>query len=179
MQLAGNLNNRSAIRLQSLHLGIPLITPLPAGLLLDLIQGATTPVSIVDRDRLGCTLISRLDCGGLQLRPQTIEHPFERFAKVAQDVPAVGHLDGIWRTFADTTSIFGGAITCDNLNARMALQPGRNCLCGSFWQQIDHVMSLTVDKNGSVHSTTTKCKIVQSEHARCRPRRRWGSMDEP
>src|SRR5262249_23374219 len=47
MQLAGNLNDRSAIRLQPLHLGIPLITPLPAGLLLDLIQGATAPVSIV------------------------------------------------------------------------------------------------------------------------------------
>ena len=114
--------------------------------------------------------MSRCAYAGLQLRPQTIEHPFERLAQAAQDVPAVGDLDGIWCAFADTTSIFGGTITRDNLNARMALQPGHNRFGGSVWQQIDHSMSLAVDKNCSVHSTTTECEIVQAKYPWCRLR---------
>jgi hypothetical protein len=96
----------------------------------------------------------------LKLRPQTVEHAFERLAQVAEHMPAVGHLDRKRCALSCPAPIFCRAVTRDDLNARMVLQPGRNRFSCPFRQQIDHSMCVAVHKYGAIHPTTTQREIV-------------------
>ncbi len=51
----------------------------------------------------------------------------ERFTKVAQQMEAVCNLNSSWCACCCTTNILWAAVTSDNLDARMLLEPHFQC----------------------------------------------------
>jgi len=53
----------------------------------------------------------------------TVDHGADSFAEVAQQVPAVCHLDRGRRALAHAVRIGPRPVACDDLNARVPVQP--------------------------------------------------------
>jgi hypothetical protein len=62
-------------------------------------------------------------------------------------MPTIGNLHRIGRTLARTVGIHSATIAADNLHARMLVQPLRNTLCRTLWQQVNRLMGLQIDHN--------------------------------
>jgi hypothetical protein len=57
-----------------------------------------------------------------------VHHPLDRFTGIHQKVEAVGHLEGVRRASPSAISIRARAIPADDLDPRMGLQPGNECV---------------------------------------------------
>ena len=74
----------------------------------------------------------------------------DRISEVAQQVPSIRNLYGVGSALADAVRVGTGAITCNNFDAGMALQPGRECRCLAVRQQVDDLVLLQIDQDGAV-----------------------------
>ena len=114
--------------------------------------GITAPLALLElgrwpglrRRHIGVQL-GRDRAGGLaQLGRVPVEHLPERVTAVAQQVPAVGDLDRLRRPLADAVGVGTGAVAADDLDAGMALEPGRQRLGLPVGQQVDDAAALEV-----------------------------------
>jgi hypothetical protein len=88
--------------------------------------------------------------------------------KVAQQMPPVRDLDRVWRSLPDAVGVDAGAVTRDDLHARVPLQPRRKALSSTVGQQVEDPVPLQVDEDGSVAVTAPPGPIINPEHARGR-----------
>jgi hypothetical protein len=90
--------------------------------------------------------------------------------KVAQQMPPVRDLDRVWRSLPDAVGVDAGAVTRDDLHARVPLQPRGKALSSTVGQQVEDPVPLQVDEDGSVAVTAPPSPIINPEHARGRGR---------
>jgi len=65
-----------------------------------------------------------------------VNHGANGIAEVAQEVPAIGHLDRVRRTLTDPVCIGARTVAGDDLNSGMLTQPRSECLGLSVRQEI-------------------------------------------
>lgn len=94
----------------------------------------------------------------------------KRVGAVAQEVEAVGDLDCFWRTLADAVGIGAGPIACDDLDARMSLEPVLQGFRLPVGQQLDGAWLFQVADHCPVVLTTAEGPVIDANHPRC-PRR--------
>src|SRR6266516_142692 len=83
-----------------------------------------------------------------------------------QQVVAVGHLHGLWRTLARAVGVTAGPISADDLWRGTLPQPGSELLCRPSVQQVHRPMALTIHEHGAVAATSTDGELVHPKHAR-------------
>src|SRR5258708_30208813 len=81
-------------------------------------------------------------------------------------MPAVAHLSRLWSAFANSRSIFQGAIAAEHINRGMLLQPGfdgRNLAVG---EQINGLTVLQIQDQRAMAESALVCPVVQANDAR-------------
>src|SRR5262249_48073160 len=67
---------------------------------------------------------------------QSIDQATHRITEIAQQVPTVGHLDGLRSARAGSYDVVVGTVTGDDLDLGMIAQPSAKGLCGSLGQEV-------------------------------------------
>src|SRR5262249_46163283 len=82
---------------------------------------------------------------------------------------AVGDLDGLWRAFGCAFGIRASAITRNDADGGVLLEPGRECLRITVFEQRDRAVLFKVDNDGAVALAFFPGPVVNSNNFR----RRW------
>ena len=98
------------------------------------------------------------------------EEVLQRIGQVVDQVPAVGHLDGVGRAVPRPFGIGAAAVAGDDLDAGMRPQPGRQAAAGAIGQEIDGAVPLQVDQDRAVGQALVDRPVVDAEHGRRRQR---------
>jgi hypothetical protein len=101
-------------------------------------------------------------------RREQVEH---RRTQILQEVPAIGNLYGIGRALTRTFGIHAAPITANNLHARMRLQPLRNTLSRTLWQEINGLATFQIDHNRRITLAFAFGSIINADLG-CRRRSR-------
>ncbi len=109
----------------------------------------------------------------------TMKDAFHSLRKVLLQVEAVGNLHRLRGSAAGSSGIVPRAITTDEFDTWMGLEPAFQAAGGAVSKQIDDVMILQVNQNGAIGDVATKCPIVYSKMGRRGMRRQWGPTNEP
>jgi hypothetical protein len=106
----------------------------------------------------------------------TINCSLHGCAEVLQQMPPIGHLERVGCALACCIGIGAGTVTCDNFDSTMPLQPSRNCAGFSVGQQVDNLVALEVNQDGSVALAAPPRPVIDRQHAW---RRRLGRLCAP
>jgi hypothetical protein len=96
-----------------------------------------------------------------------IQQAFEGFAAIADQMPPVEDLLGLWRSLGRTAHILRRAVTAEDANARMHPKPGRELVGCAVGSQIDRPMARRVHEEGTIGAPTTHGPIVHPKDGRC------------
>ena len=98
-------------------------------------------------------------------RPEPTQLPLDRFPEILKQVETVSNLPGLWRALTHADGIKARAVTADNLNLWMPLEPigGRNRR--AIRQQFHHLRPLRVDDQRPVVHSFFPCPIINAGHA--------------
>ena len=107
------------------------------------------------------------------------EHALKGFAQIDQEVPAIGNLLRLWGTRRDPARVFGGAITGNNFNLGMPLEPGRQGIGGPIRTQINALLTLKINHNRAIAVAATKGEIIDAHHPQQRNRWVGGRTNDP
>ena len=112
-------------------------------------------------------MLSSATGGGAVLVGKTLHG----ITEVAQQMPPVGHLDGIRCALANAVGIGSSTVAGDDLDPGTTAQPPGECRCLAIRQQIDDLVGFQVHQHGAVVVATSPRPIVNPEDPR-RGRRR-------
>ena len=96
-----------------------------------------------------------------------VEQPLDGFTHIGKQVPTVSHLDSAGRTLCGAIRIGPGAITANDLDTWVLLQPGRECFSSAIRQEIHGTLSLQVDEDGAILAALLPGPVVNAQHAGC------------
>jgi len=91
-----------------------------------------------------------------------VEHPGQGVAEVAQKVPAVRDLDGLGRAAANAVGVSTGAVTRDDVDAGMVVQPSPDRLRLAVGQDINGTVALQIDDERAVALSSTPSPVVDA-----------------
>ena len=97
-----------------------------------------------------------------------VAQSLDRLAEVAEQVPAIGDLEGVRGTLTDAVGIGTGTIAGDNLDAWPLTQPGSDGGGLAVGQGIDHPVRLEVDQDRAVATPTRPGPVINPEDTRRR-----------
>src|SRR3954447_10487598 len=81
-------------------------------------------------------------------------------------MPAIRHLYRLRRSLGCPLGITTGAVTTDDLDTRVSLEPSGKTLCGTVWQKVYHRASFQIDQNRAIAMSSTPSPIVNAQHTR-------------
>lgn len=120
--------------------------------------------------RAGCIVVGcRFDRDGsdpggfVQITVMVVEHTAKCIAAVAQKMPPIRHLDGLWCSLAGSIGIGAGAIAHDDFNGRMVLQPGGQGLSPAVGQQVDDPVTLQVAQDRAVALVLAPGPVINTQ----------------
>ncbi len=93
----------------------------------------------------------------------SVKDPFHGLREVLLDMEPVSHLDGVRRSLARSGGIVTGAISADELDSRMGLEPTFQACGRPIRQQIDNLMILQVNQDRAIGDVATKGPIIYSK----------------
>jgi hypothetical protein len=114
-----------------------------------------------------------------QRRRNPLEIPWECVAQITEQVKAISHLDGFWRTPWRPARIVRGAITGHDFHAWVRTQPGRPGVGGALGQQLDRPLWPEIDQDGARDPALAERKIVDPQEPGYGPGRRRGPLQDP
>ena len=110
---------------------------------------------------------SRLNSSGLygnnQELSQMTQFFFRHFQHVLNQMKPVGNLNGLRRAAAPSIAIEPMPVPADGGDLRMSAQPGRERLCRTFRQEIDHCVPLQIHQYRPVALTLPPCPVVYAD----------------
>jgi hypothetical protein len=89
----------------------------------------------------------------------------------------IHNLNGLGSSLRCRSRVVTSPISANMCDLGMATYPSGNHLNVSIGQQINDVMPLHIDQNGSKGSTTTEGKVVKAKHRDLACRHRWRAHD--
>jgi hypothetical protein len=105
--------------------------------------------------------------------------PLDHVAPVGHQVPAVGHLAGLWRSSRHRLGIGRPAVAGDDFDGRVHLQPGRDRRTVPPRQDVDHAPPLRVDQDRAVSVALLPGPIIDADIPRRRTVFLGGGLDPP
>ena len=109
--------------------------------------------------------------GAAEITVVAINDGADSIAEIAQQVPAVRHLDRFRRALADTVGVGTSTVARDNLNPGMLTKPVGQRLSLAIWEQVYDLVALEVDDDGAVPMPAPPSPIIDAENLRRRWRR--------
>src|SRR4051812_45079585 len=95
-----------------------------------------------------------------------IEHTAERITAVAQQMPPVRDLNGLWRSLAGSIGVGAGTIADDDLDRRMVLEPRGQGLDRAVGQQVDAAPALEITEDRAVALAFAPSPVIDAEDTR-------------
>src|SRR3954467_7879323 len=95
-----------------------------------------------------------------------IEHTAERITAVAQQMPPVRDLNGLWRSLAGSIGVGAGTIADDDLDRRMVLEPRGQGLDRAVGQQVDAAPALEITEDRAVALAFAPGPVIDPEDTR-------------
>ena len=99
-------------------------------------------------------------------------------AEIAQQVEAIQDLAGLRGADSRALGEHLGAVTSDNGNVGMPMQPSRDALGGAVGQKIENRVPLQVDEHGAVAAAAPPRPLIDTDHARFGMGRQRSGPDE-
>jgi hypothetical protein len=106
-----------------------------------------------------------LGCGPQRSR-LLIQQPLQEVTKIAQQVPTIGHLNGVGSALGGPVGVKASTISADDLNPRMCLEPGRQSRSAALRQQIHEVVLLQIDQDRAIGLAFVFRPIIDPKHTR-------------
>lgn len=88
------------------------------------------------------------------------------FQQVLGQMKPVGNLNGLRRATSRSVGIESVPVPADGGDLRMSSQPGREGLCRTFWQEIDHRVPFQVHQYRSIALALTPRPVVHANDLR-------------
>ena len=107
-------------------------------------------------------------CGGRPFsdrRPEPAQLPLDGFPEILEQVEAVSDLPGLWRSLTRAVGIKACAVTADNLNLRVLLEPFGGGNRRAIRQQAHHLPLLEIDDHSPVVHPFLPGPIIDAGHA--------------
>jgi len=104
------------------------------------------------------------------------EQPLQGFPKILRHVPAVDHLDRVWRPPRRAVTIHDPPIAGDHRDPRVRPQPGDDRLGGAVGQEIDRPATLQVHDHGAIALAFAPGPVVDRDDARQLRGGQWRAM---
>jgi len=101
--------------------------------------------------------------------------PVDGVGQVAEQVPAIGHLDRIRRADSGTFGVASGAVSADDLRAGMARSQSAK-VPRADPEQLHRLMGVHVDQHGAVGVAASEGKVVDTTAAKLPPAARKGTQ---
>jgi hypothetical protein len=105
--------------------------------------------------------------------------PLDGFARVVQQMPPVGDLDGQRRARSCALGVTAGPVPADDLCARVGIQPGTEGFRGPLGQHIDRTAGLDAGQDGPVDVPPAQREVINPRYQRCLVIGVSGGADEP
>src|SRR6266536_6628453 len=96
------------------------------------------------------------------------QQALERIAKVLGQVEAIGHLGGLRRPLGGALSKRPIAVTADDFNLGVRLEPGREGLGLLIRQQVNRLVAFQVDNDRRIAAALAEGKLVYADDLRNR-----------
>jgi len=100
-----------------------------------------------------------------------VDHGANGVAEIAQEVPAIRHLDCIGGTLADAVCIRARTVTGDDLDPGVLTQPHCECLGLAVWQEFHDRVAFEIDEDGAVAVPSPPRPVVHPKNLWDRRRR--------
>jgi hypothetical protein len=97
---------------------------------------------------------------------EPIEPSFESFPQVADEMPPIEDLLGLWGAKGGPTRILCGAVTAQDEDAWMRLEPRSKGIGRAVGPQVDRPMALQVYQQGAIGAPTTHRPIIDPKDGR-------------
>src|SRR5579872_7461569 len=107
----------------------------------------------------------------------TIDRPLQGVLQVAEQVPAVGDLNGLRRAGAGAADVVVGAVAADDLDLGMLFQPLAQGVSGALGQEVHGAVPLQVAQDRAIAVALAKGPIVNAEDADGPMLREWRPPD--
>ena len=98
-----------------------------------------------------------------QITVVPVEHSGHRVAKVAQKVPPVRNLDGLGCAGANAVGVSTRAVSRDDLDAGMTVQPRSDRLRVAIGQHVDRTVALEIDDERAVALSSAPSPVVDAD----------------
>ena len=85
-------------------------------------------------------------------------------AEIAEQMPSIGHLDGVRRALPDSVGVRAGTITGDDLDTGTIMQPPTDGRCLPVRQQIDDLVRFQVHQYRAIAATPPPGPVVDPEN---------------
>ncbi len=161
----GNVQDGEPSRLERSH---PLV-PLHRGVVLLLTDGFRPLLPGDQHGRLWAGQRSENSlaqpCRPLEGRSEAEQAAFQGVNQILEQMPAIGHLDDPWRPFPGRLGVGRCAITTDNLDTRVSLEPVNQRLRFPLREQLNDPALLEVDQDGAVVVALAEGPVINPEHS--------------
>src|SRR5690606_14993251 len=84
----------------------------------------------------------------------------------AEQMPAISHLNSVWRPAPCSIGIKAGAIACDDLNPRIAPEPAGYAVRVAIGKQIQNAIALQIADDRSIALAAAPCPIIDADNGR-------------
>jgi hypothetical protein len=93
--------------------------------------------------------------------------------QVLQQMPVIGHLQGVRGGPLDRLGVGAGPVPADDLRTGMLCEPGHERLRGAVGQHVHDASGLGVDEHGVVGAALAEGELVHPQHPWCTVRHCW------
>jgi hypothetical protein len=94
-------------------------------------------------------------------------------------MPAIRHLLCARRSLPSSVGVSSAPITAQDLDARMLLEPGGQCLASSIGEEIHPAAALQINQDRAIGTTTAKGEVIDTEHTGRTRGGKGGTTDNP
>jgi len=99
----------------------------------------------------GAAMLRGATCGGIV----PVTESLDGLSRIAEQVPGIGDLDGVWGALTNAVGVGAGTIAGDDLDPRTITQPDRDGGGLAIGQEIDHFVRFEVHQHRAVVATTS------------------------
>ena len=95
-----------------------------------------------------------------------LKRPLKCFTKITEQMEAISDLNRVRRTSGRAMDIFWAAVTRNDPDTRVLLDPGFEDCGTPLGQQIDWTTLFQIEQNGAIPLAFAERKIINAQHAR-------------